>query len=123
MYFFDTYAIVEICKGNPNYIQFREAEAKCSIFNMAETYYVLKTQYDQKLAENSLSVTENYLTELSSEVIQKAMDFRAGFNAKNRKSALSYADAIGYTYALENDLEFVTGDDAFKNLKGVRFLK
>ncbi len=41
----------------------------------------------------------------------------------SKKNALSYADAIGYVCALENNLVFVTGDDAFKGLKGVKFLK
>lgn len=122
-YFFDTYAIIELQKDSPTFSQIDENQGITCIFNLAEAYYVLKTQFSQGLAEKALAAGSAHLGELTSGLIKKAMDFRAGFNSKNRKSALSYADAIGYTYALENDLEFVTGDDAFRGLKGVRFLK
>ncbi len=121
--FFDTYAAIEIYRSNPNYSELRAEEGVSTVFNLAEVYFVLKSQFGLELAEKAFNGIQRHIVEISPSLIRKAMDFRAEFNAKNRKQALSYADAIGYTYAIENGLEFVTGDDAFKGLKGVRFLK
>ncbi|MBI2445231.1 PIN domain-containing protein [Candidatus Micrarchaeota archaeon] len=122
-FFLDTYAIVEIFSGNPAFEPFVDSPSTCTVFNAVEAYFIFRSKDRKDLARNALILAHRNAAELSKEIIQKAMDFRADFNAKNRKNALSYADAIGYTYALENRLEFVTGDDAFKGLKGVRFLK
>lgn len=122
-YFLDTYAIVEIFSGNPNFEEFKSVQGVCTVFNAAEAYFIFQSKNRKDLARNALILTYKNLVDLPPELIAKAMDFRAEFNAKNRKQALSCADAIGYTYAQENGLEFVTGDDAFKGLKGVRFLK
>jgi len=91
--------------------------------NLAETYYVLRTQYSAEAAEKAYGIISNIVADVSASTVRSAMIFREEFNKKNRKQALSYADAIGYTYARENGLEFVTGDDAFKGLDGVRFVK
>jgi len=45
------------------------------------------------------------------------------FRKKNKKRNLSYTDCIGYVYATENDLIFLTGDKEFENLENVEFVK
>jgi predicted nucleic acid-binding protein len=45
------------------------------------------------------------------------------FRKKNKKRNLSYADCIGYIYALKNNLIFLTGDKEFEDLKNVEFVK
>jgi predicted nucleic acid-binding protein len=42
---------------------------------------------------------------------------------RKRKVDLSYADAIGYAVSLRLKLKFLTGDEAFKNLENVAFVK
>ena len=42
---------------------------------------------------------------------------------RKKKLDLSYADAIGYAVSLRLMLMFLTGDDAFKNLEKVEFVK
>jgi len=42
---------------------------------------------------------------------------------RKKKLELSYADAIGYAVSLRLMLMFLTGDDAFKNLEKVEFVK
>lgn len=121
--FFDTYAAIEIYRSNPNYSELRAEEGVSTVFNLAEVYFVLKSQFGLALAEKAFNGIQRHIVELNPLLIKNAMNFRAEFNAKNRRQALSYADAIGYIYAQENSLEFVTGDNAFRGLKGVRFLK
>ena len=45
------------------------------------------------------------------------------FKIKYKKQDLSYADCIGYIYAIKNNLLFLTGDKEFKDLKSVEFVK
>ncbi len=115
--------MVDIFSGNSAFESFLDAPSACTIFNAAEVYFIFQSKGRPDLARRALILAHKSAVELSVNDIEKAMDFRAEFNAKNKKNALSYADAIGYIYARENGLEFVTGDDAFKGLKGVRFLK
>ena len=42
---------------------------------------------------------------------------------ENRKKNLSYADCLGYAFALENNRLFLTGDKEFKDMKGVEFVR
>jgi len=42
---------------------------------------------------------------------------------RKKKLDLSYADAIGYAVSLRLMLMFLTGDEAFKNLENVEFVK
>ena len=48
---------------------------------------------------------------------------RRRLELRKKKLDLSYADAIGYVVSLRLMLMFLTGDDAFKNLEKVEFVK
>ena len=38
-YFFDSYAVVEIIKGNPNYGRYTREVVSLTLFNLAEIYW------------------------------------------------------------------------------------
>ena len=40
-----------------------------------------------------------------------------------RKVSLSYADGLGYEVAQRMEIKFLTGDEAFKGLENVEFVK
>jgi hypothetical protein len=42
---------------------------------------------------------------------------------RKKKVDLSYADALGYAVSLRLMHQFLTGNDAFKNLENVEFVK
>ena len=52
-------------------------------------------------------------------VIKEAMKLKLKFKDKK----LSYVDCIGYVFALELGLKFLTGDNEFKDLVNVEFVK
>jgi predicted nucleic acid-binding protein len=52
-------------------------------------------------------------------VIINAMTFRN----KNMKKKLSMVDCIAYQTALKKGLKFLTGDEGFKNIPYVKFVK
>ena len=45
------------------------------------------------------------------------------FRKKNKKKDFSLFDCVGYIFAQENNLLFVTGDEAFRSIKQVEFIK
>ena|SRR3989344_6689530 len=119
MLFFDTYAMVEIIKGNESYARFSELTIKTSVVNLAELYYVLLSKYGKQTADNWYEKFNFDLITINSESVKKAAHFRF----LNRKQNLSLIDCIGYVLALENGLKFLTGDKQFKDMKGVEFVK
>ncbi len=55
------------------------------------------------------------------EYVKEAMKMR--LRLKAGKTHLSYADALGYQLSKKLGMEFLTGDDAFKHLANVEFVK
>mgnify|MGYP001562468935 FL=1 len=118
-YFFDSYAIIEILKENPNYKRFADESVTLTILNLSEIYYSVLNDYPEEKADKIYEVYKKAVVELSDEIIKEAMKFRK----KNKKRGLSYADCIGYVYALKHKMKFLTGDKEFKDLNNVEFVK
>ena len=118
-YFFDSYAIIEIISGNPFYAKFISEEVTLTQFNLAEIYYSAINNLDESKAEEIYKKYSLSVVKVNDDVLKQAMKFRK----ENKKRNLSYADAIGYIYALRNNLKFLTGDKEFKDLDNVEFVK
>ncbi len=119
MYFFDTYAFIEIFRGNINYSNFQNTDMVTTKLNLMEVYYWLLNKFGQEVADNFYDKTLEYTTEITDEIIKKAMQFRL----EKKKQNLSYTDCIGYVVAKVNNLRFLTGDMQFKELDNVEFVK
>lgn len=118
-YFFDTYAIIEIIKGNQAYQEYKNASIVLTIFNIAELHYALLRDFSPQIAE---ALTKQY-AQFIIEVDIEAMAEANAFKLKNKEKKYSVADCIGYTLANKLGLKFLTGDQGFKGLKGVEFVK
>lgn len=118
-FFCDTYALIEIIKGNKNYGIYTDFILITSELNLMELYYSMLKDYGKSLAEKYFSEWEKSAIIIPKLLIQKAMELRYEYN----KEKLSYIDCMGYIYALENGIPFLTGDSKFKNKIGVEFVK
>ena len=118
-YFLDTYAIIEIIKGNQNYKKFTSEKIYTSIFNLYELYYCLLKDYSELIALKNFEQFKNIIISIKEENIFEASKFKLN----HKKQRLSYIDALGYTIAIQNNLKFLTGDKEFENLKNVEFVK
>jgi len=119
-YFFDTYAIIELIKGNPKYEFVKDFTIITGVMNLAEVYYALLLEFNKK--EKADAVINNLnlqLLNISSDAAIKGALFRY----KNKKANFSYIDSVGYILALNNNLIFLTGDKEFENLENVEFVK
>ena len=118
-YFLDTYALIEIAEGNPNYQKYLESDSITLKENLAELFYFLLKKYNEKTADFFLEKFSRIAAELPLEIIPNSMMFK--FNHK--KTAFSYIDCLGYSYALENKRFFLTGDRAFQGMQNVELVR
>ena len=116
-YFFDSYAIIELVKGNPLYAKYGDQLVLITQFNLAEIYWSFLNDFDDRKAKELYSYFKDCVVPVEDAVLQDAIQFRK----ENKKRKLSYADCIGYSYALHHNLLFLTGDKEFEKLPHVEF--
>jgi predicted nucleic acid-binding protein len=117
-YFFDTYAIIELLKKNPQYLQYNESPLITTVLNKIELTWWALNEYGEAFAD-ILRKSITHVVDIPDDVIKEAMILRK----QHKKRDLSNADAIGYAYALKNNLRFLTGDQQFRNFPNVEYVK
>ena len=118
-FYFDSYAVIEILRGNPLYEFVKDAIIITSTMNLAEIYYSLLLENGKEKADLILDKLSFEFLGISSEAATAASAFRF----KNKRAKLSYIDCIGYVLAKENKLPFLTGDKEFEKFDNVKFVK
>ena len=118
-YFFDSYAVIEILKFNPNYLKYSNVNIVITTFNLVEICWSVLLDFGEEKMQEIYNRFKDCVYELDEPVIINAIKFRKKY--KNRD--LSYTDCIGYIFAKQNNLIFLTGDKEFKDLPNVEFVK
>ena len=118
-YFFDSYAILEIIKGNKNYSKFQDETIVSTVLNISEIYYALLLKFGEENSINLINKINFKIIEIPKEIAIEASIFRY----KNKKLDLSYIDCIGYILSLKNNIKFLTGDRQFETMDNVEFVK
>ena len=118
-YFFDTYAIIELIEGNPNYSHYVDQAATITIFNLAEIFWTVLNKLGEQEAEQTYAAYQGAVVDIDDETLKEAIKFRKQY----KKRDLSYADCIGYIYAKRHGMRFLTGDKEFEDLSNVEFVK
>lgn len=119
IYFFDTYALWEIIKKNPDYERFITAKLICSIFNVYELYATLRREFDKDVAEKHVALLQGCLAEITIKNVIDAAEMKKSF----AKKEMSFVDCLGYVKAKELKIKFLTGDKEFEGLPNVEFVK
>lgn len=115
----DTYALVEIHDQNPNFINYLDEDFVIPELVMAEFYSLILRDYNEKTANYLFKRFEPFISPVGINLMIKAVKYRY----ENRKQNLSFFDCVGYIFARENGMKFVTGDKEFENKEGVEFIK
>ena len=115
----DTYALVEIHNGNPKFAWFLGEDIVITDITLAEFYANIYRRHDLRTAEYWAKKMSFFCKSVSRDVLLKAVRFRIDNKGKN----FSFFDCVGYVFAIENNIKFVTGDREFKTMEGVEFLK
>ena len=115
----DTYALVEICNGNPAFSHLLNETVVITDITMAEFYADLYKKYGLK--------TEDYwhrkLSILCRPIARETLLNAVRFRIDHYKQNLSFFDCVGYIFARENNMLFVTGDKEFKLKEGIQFMQ
>ena len=119
MYFFDSYALIEIVKGSKLYDRFKDVKPTCIILNLFELHQALLREFNKQTADYWITKFDYILLDISNENIIEASDFRF----KNKAKKLSMTDCLGYVVASKNSLKFLTGDKEFEGMNNVEFVK
>lgn len=116
---FDTYVLVEMHKGNITFKSLLSDEFVIPYPILAEFFHVMYQEHNLRTAKYWVEQLKMFAQNISLQVWIRAAKYRYD----HRKENLSLYDCLGYVFALENDLVFVTGDKQFKGKKGVMYVK
>ena len=125
----DTYAFIEAFTGHPRYGRIlRSGGVVTTSLNVVELHYsLLRVEVPPEEAERYSRATLRLAVEVPSEVAIAAARTRFAMNEKFRAAGsnmrISYVDAWGYEAAQALELPFLTGDPAFKGVRGVSFVR
>ncbi len=122
-YYADTYALVEILRGNPAYERYAVEELVTSEFNLLELAYALARDYGKEKAVEILRIVRTFVTVIqpTDEDYVEASVLR--IELRKRGKNLSLIDALGYVLAQRLGIPFLTGDREFRDLEGVEYVK
>jgi len=118
MFYFDTYAIIEIINGNMNYEKYKNQKIITCTLNLAELYWVFLNKYNRKTADYWIRNLSFDLIKFSEIECMEATRYRHS----RKKSKLSFIDCLGYILGLKNNLKFLTGDKEFEKEPNTEFV-
>lgn len=118
-YFYDSYAVIEIIRGNPKFIHLSDRQVTITLFNLIEVVNCIYLDSGEEKAKETYERWRGCVQEIDWNIITEAIKLRQ----KYKKRDMSYADCIGYCYALQKGLQFLTGDKEFQDLPNVEFIK
>ena len=121
-FFADSYAIIEILRGNRAYRRYSSAHLVTTEFNLCEVGYAVFKDFP----EDSASILSTIRTTIEV-VLTGDADYVvcAQLRLQNNRSGkkLSTIDSLGYAVAERLAIQFLTGDREFSDMKNVRFVK
>ena len=122
-FFGDTYALIELLKGNPNYEAYSRSDVVTTEFNILELTYALFRDFGRDETTNVINATRVKVKVLlagDSDYLN-ASEFRLSANRTGKK--LSLVDALGYSYSRKLGIKFLTGDREFNGMENVEYVK
>ena len=119
VYFFDSYAIVEIIKGSENYKHYVNATVLTTKLNLFEVFYGLLRDIGEKEAQAFIEAYYECVIDFDKSVIKNAAALRLQYRKRN----LSMTDCIGYCIAKRWGVPFLTGDKEFEQMENVEYVK
>ncbi len=121
--FGDTYALIELLKGNPSYDRYSNADLVTTEFNMLELTYALLRDFGRRETVNVIDFMRRKIEVIPTEDPDylDASEFRLSVNKTGKK--LSLVDALGYSCSRKLGIKFLTGDREFNGMDNVEYIK
>jgi len=109
----------EILKENKKFEKFKHTLNFTGSINLLELYYLIEKDLDFEKAEEVIGIFK----EISIEPNLKDIKMAAKFRIENAKKKFSYINCPGYSIGINRGMKFLTGDEGFKNIRNVEFMK
>ncbi len=120
-YFYDSYAVLAYASVRETYKKyFEERDGVLTKLNISGGLYRTLEQYDLRAAQEILRSFNKYNVDYDQEDISASMKLR--LDLKRKSFDISYVDALGYYLSQKMWMKFLTGDKAFRVLKGVKYV-
>lgn len=119
LYFFDSYALIELFKGNKNYAKYTKFRPVLTKLNLFEVYHFFLKEGKEKAGNNFIHPLFLFAQDYPLDVIKAAAKLRATLNQRD----LSMTDCVGYCFAKFFGIKFLTGDKQFEDMDNVEFVK
>ena len=119
-FYFDTYALIEIGKGNKNYEPYKQnVKVILNKLNLFEFAFFLIREGREKETSEIFEKFSRFNIDYDDEILIKSAEMKFKF----LKDRLSFVDCIGYNIAKKNNAKFLTGDEKFRKMENVEFVK
>jgi uncharacterized protein len=119
IFFFDTYAMLEILKENPLFLPYASTDIITTKWNIFELFYHVNRELGEETARNVVDGYYPFIVGADKEIIIAAAKFRY----LHKKKKLSMTDCIGYCVAMRHGIKFLTGDKEFYSIENVEYVK
>ncbi len=118
-YFFDSYALIEIVRGNPTYREYEHASCLTTKMNLLEVVYAF-------LREGKIEAASTIVREFQNKVIEPdalTIIEIAAWKLQEKPKTFSFVDCLGYVLAKKMGIPFLTGDEEFEGKENVVFVR
>jgi len=120
IFFFDSYALIEIFQGNLKFEKYKSAKIVTTFFQVYEMYYsLIRNGYSEEDVSDYFNYLKGFCVKLDFDLIPRSVRFRR----ENYSRGLSYADCLGYVISRKMGIRFLTGDKEFVRMSGVEFVR
>lgn len=119
IFFFDTYALIEVSKSNPKYLGYAKSMVVTSKVNIFELLYSLSRDVGESAAIAQAKGYYKFVKDFGFGILVRA----AKLKTEKKKENLSLVDCVGYFLAMSLGIRFLTGDEKFRNMPNVEFVK
>ncbi|HLC85361.1 MAG TPA: PIN domain-containing protein [Candidatus Nanoarchaeia archaeon] len=119
VFFFDSYALFEIVKGNPSYEPYLNTRLLITKLNLFELYYGLLRTLGEQDADIWVEKYKEFVIDFDISDVKAAAQLRLAFKSED----LSMTDCIGYVLAKKWGVPFLTGDVKFEKKPNVNYIK
>ena len=119
-YYFDTYALIEIGKGNPRYEPYKkDVKVFLNRLNLLELSYFLIREGRSNEAKEIFEKFLRFNVDYDENILLESAEMKF----RHLKKRISFIDCIGYSLAKRHNAKFLTGDEGFRNMENVEFVK
>jgi uncharacterized protein len=119
MFFFDTYALIEIIYDNAAYKPYLTTPMITTRMHLMELYYYVLLKQGVDAARRQYQRLLRHVVDIDDGTIALACEYRL----QRKKDDLSYIDCLGYVIARQLQISLLTGDRQFKDVPGVEFVR